>query len=235
MGTGDVKLTEPHERTLPPFQHTIYLLLMKDLRKRIPVAALIAGLGLMIALLMSGCQTLREVSNLRQVDFRLDRVSDARLAGVSLRNVDSYDDIGAGDMLRLSSAIADGQMPLAFTVHVAAQNPSENDQNARLTELDWRLFLDDKETIAGKFDREVVIPPGEPTDIPISMELDLVDFFDGNLREIVNLALALGGEGEPTNVKLRARPTIQTAIGPIRYPNEIMIVNEDVNRETVDR
>jgi len=135
----------------------------------------------------------------------------------------------------LSSAIADGQMPLAFTVHVAAQNPSENDQNARLTELDWRLFLDDKETIAGKFDREVVIPPGEPTDIPISMELDLVDFFDGNLREIVNLALALGGEGEPTNVKLRARPTIQTAIGPIRYPNEIMIVNEDVNRETVDR
>jgi len=208
---------------------------MKDLRKRIPVAALIAGLGLMIALLMSGCQTLREVSNLRQVDFRLDRVSDARLAGVSLRNVDSYDDIGAGDMLRLSSAIADGQMPLAFTVHVAAQNPSENDQNARLTELDWRLFLDDKETIAGKFDREVVIPPGEPTDIPISMELDLVDFFDGNLREIVNLALALGGEGEPTNVKLRARPTIQTAIGPIRYPNEIMIVNEDVNRETVDR
>jgi len=207
---------------------------MKDLRKRIPVAALIAGLGLMIALLMSGCQTLREVSNLRQVDFRLDRVSDARLAGVSLRNVDSYDDIGAGDMLRLSSAIADGQMPLAFTVHVAAQNPSENDQNARLTELDWRLLLDDKETIAGKFDREVVIPPGEPTDIPISMELDLVDFFDGNLREIVNLALALGGEGEPTNVKLRARPTIQTAIGPIRYPNEIMIVNEDVNRETVD-
>jgi len=208
---------------------------MKDLRKRIPVAALIAGLGLMIALLMSGCQTLREVSNLRQVDFRLDRVSDARLAGVSLRNVDSYDDIGAGDMLRLSSAIADGQMPLAFTVHVAAQNPSENDQNARLTELDWRLLLDDKETIAGKFDRDVVIPPGEPTDIPISMELDLVDFFDGNLREIVNLALALGGEGEPTNVKLRARPTIQTAIGPIRYPNEIMIVNEDVNRETVDR
>ncbi|HHP7238014.1 LEA type 2 family protein [Longibacter sp.] len=184
---------------------------------------------------MSGCQTLREVSNLRQVDFRLDRVSDARLAGVSLRNVDSYDDIGAADMLRLSSAIADGQMPLAFTVHVAAQNPSENGQNARLTELDWRLFLDDKETIAGKFDREVVIPPGEPTDIPISMELDLVDFFDGNLREIVNLALALGGEGEPTNVKLRARPTIQTAIGPIRYPNEIMIVNEDVNSETVDR
>ncbi|WP_098074011.1 hypothetical protein [Longibacter salinarum] len=208
---------------------------MKDIRQRIPVAVLIAGLGLAIAVLMSGCQTLREVSNLRKVDFRLDRVTDARLAGVSLQGVDSYDDFGATDMLRLSAAIADGKMPLEFTVQVAASNPAENSQNARLTQMDWRLFLQDKETIAGRFDREVVIPPGEPTDIPIEMELDLVDFFDGNLREIVNLALALGGEGEPTNVKLRARPTVQTAIGPIRYPNEILIVNEDVDGDTVPR
>lgn len=206
---------------------------MKDMRQRIPVAVLIAGLGIAIAVLISGCQTLREVSNLRKVDFQLDRVSDARLAGVSLDDVRSYNDIGATDMLRLSAAIADGEMPLQFTVHVGARNPAENNQNARLTQMDWRLFLNDRETIAGRFDREVVIPPGEPTDIPIGMELDLVEFFDGNLREIVNLALAIGGEGEPTNVKLRARPTVQTSIGPIRYPNEILIVNEDVNESTV--
>jgi hypothetical protein len=206
---------------------------MKDMRQRIPVAVLIAGLGIAIAILISGCQTLREVSNLRKVDFQLDRVSDARLAGVSLDDVRSYNDIGATDMLRLSAAIADGEMPLQFTVHVGARNPAENNQNARLTQMDWRLFLNDRETIAGRFDREVVIPPGEPTDIPLNMELDLVEFFDGNLREIVNLALAIGGEGEPTNVKLRARPTVQTSIGPIRYPNEILIVNEDVNQSTV--
>ncbi|PEN15112.1 hypothetical protein CRI94_02150 [Longibacter salinarum] len=224
-----------HGRIPSRSHHTRFLPFMKDIRQRIPVAVLIAGLGLAIAVLMSGCQTLREVSNLRKVDFRLDRVTDARLAGVSLQGVDSYDDFGATDMLRLSAAIADGKMPLEFTVQVAASNPAENSQNARLTQMDWRLFLQDKETIAGRFDREVVIPPGEPTDIPIEMELDLVDFFDGNLREIVNLALALGGEGEPTNVKLRARPTVQTAIGPIRYPNEILIVNEDVDGDTVPR
>lgn len=201
---------------------------MKDLRKRAPVAVLIVMLGLGLAVLMSGCQTLREVSNLRNVDFRIDRVADARLAGVRLNDVREYSDIGARDMLRLSAAIADGEMPLSFTVHVGAQNPSTNDTNARLTRMDWTLLLQDRETISGTFDRDVVIPPGEPTDIPITMEVDLVRFFDDNLRGIVDLALAVGGEGEAQNVKLRARPTINTALGPIKYPNDILIVNEDV-------
>ena len=207
---------------------------MYDLRQRIPIAALIAGIGLAVAMLMSGCQTLQEVANLRNVDFNLDRVSNVRLAGVSLAEVRSVDDIGVTDMLRIGAAYSDGVLPLQFTTVVEARNPSENGENARLTELDWRLFLNDRETIAGRFDREVVIPPGEPTDIPIAMELDLIEFFDGSRRDIVDLALALAGDGEPTNIKLRARPTIQTALGPMRYPNEILIVNETVDENTID-
>jgi len=207
-------------------------MLMSNARRRLPVAVLIAGLGLAVAFFLSGCQTLREVSNLRKVDFSLDRVSDTRLAGVSLEGIRSYEDIGVGDMLRIGAAYYDGEMPLRFTTHVEARNPSANGQNARLTEMDWRLLLNERETIGGRFDREVVIPPGEPTDIPITMELDLIEFFDGSRRDIVDLALALAGDGDPTTVQLRARPTIQTAIGPIRYPNEILIVNETVDENT---
>jgi len=201
----------------------------------LPFRFTIGALALVLstAILIAGCQTLRGVSNLRKVDFTLDRVSEARLAGVDLREVRSYEDIGATDMLRLSAAIAENEMPLSFTVHIGARNPETNDQDARLTQMDWRLFINETETIAGRFDREVVIPPGQPTDIPIDMDLDLVRFFDGNLREIVNLALALGGDGEPANIQLRARPTVQTAIGPITYPREITIVNEDVSRSAM--
>ncbi len=206
---------------------------MYDLRQRIPIAVLIAGIGLAIALLMSGCQTLQEVANLRNVDFNLDRVSDVRLAGVSLAEVRSVNDIGVTDMLRIGAAYSDGVLPLQFTTVVEARNPSENRENARLTEMDWRLFLNDRETIAGRFDREVVIPPGEPTDIPISMELDLIEFFDGSRRDIIDLALALAGDSESTNIKLRARPTIQTSFGRMRYPNEILIVNETVDKSAV--
>jgi hypothetical protein len=103
-----------------------------------------------------------------------------------------------------------------------------------MTQMDWTLLLSDRETISGTFDREVVLPPGEPTDVPIDVEVDLVRFFDNNLRDLVDLALAVGGEGEAQNVKLQARPTIRTAVGPMEYPGEITIVNKDVGRRDAE-
>lgn len=178
----------------------------------------------------TGCQTLREVSNLRKVDFSIDRVSSPTLAGVNLRDVRSYSDLGARDMLRLSSAIADGTMPLSFTLHLNARNPASNDVNARLTKMDWTLLLQDRETISGTFNRETVLRPGEPTDVPIDLRLNLVEFFDDNLRDVVNLALSLRGEQAATNVKMQVRPTVRTALGPIAYPGTITVVNQDVGQ-----
>jgi hypothetical protein len=47
----------------------------------------------------------------------------------------------------------------------------------------------------------------------------------------VNLALSLSGRGgAPTEVTLRATPTIETALGPIRYPRPITIVTATTGR-----
>lgn len=201
---------------------------MKDLRRHLRPTLFVVVSVLGVALAVSSCTALREVTNLRTVDFAIDRVAQPRLAGINIAGVRSYEDIGASDMLRLSASIADGALPLSFRLHLDAENPPSNERNARLTQMDWTLLLNEEETVSGTFDREVVLPPGEPTDVPIDIELDLVRFFDNDLRELVDLALAVGGRGEAQNVKLRARPTIRTSVGPIRYPGEITIVNRDV-------
>ena len=203
---------------------------MKDVLRRIQPALPVVIILAVSVVLLPGCKSLQEVANLRNVDFAIDRVAQPRLAGIDVANVRSYEDVGATDMLRLSAAIADGELPLSFTLHLDAQNPASNSMNARLTQMDWTLMLDDRETISGTFNREVVLRPGEPTDIPIDVSLDLVRFFDDNLRDLVDLALAVGGDGEAQNVKLKARPTIRTAMGPMRYPGQITIVNEEVGR-----
>jgi protein involved in polysaccharide export with SLBB domain len=60
-------------------------------------------------------------------------------------------------------------------------------------------------------------------------ELDLYDFFSGRAEDLFGLALAATGAGGQTmNIALRATPTIQTPIGPIRYPSPITIVHRDV-------
>lgn len=178
----------------------------------------------------AGCQTLREISALSQVDFALDRVSGMTLAGVDLSRIDSYSDLSYTDLGRLTSALLAGRMPMAFNLHVSAENPSDNSVQARLVEMDWTLLLQEKETISGRLDREVVLPPGQPTDIPLEISLDLVDFVEGSVVDLVELALAVAGDerGRPKEIALRARPTVQTAIGPIRYPGEITILSETV-------
>ena len=187
-------------------------------------------LALFAALLvLSSCQTLREVANLRNVDFAIDRVTDGRLAGIDLTRVRSYEDLRPTDVLRLTQAVARGELPLAFTLNLAAENPPDNNVQARLVQMDWTLLLDDRETVSGVFDQTIVLPPGEPRSIPIAIQLDLVRFFDDNAQDLINLALAVSGQGgEPTRVKLQAIPTIDTAIGPIRYPNPITIVSREV-------
>ena len=185
------------------------------------------ALGLVV-LSLAGCATLREVSNLRKVNFQLDRVADTELAGVRIGNLQSYQDLGGTDVLRLGSALSRGEMPLSFNLHVRATNPESNSVNARLTQMDWTLLLQDKETVSGQFDQEVVLPPGEPRNLSFRVELDLVRFFDDNLKGLVNLASAITGDAPPQTIKLRVQPSVNTALGPFKYPSPITVVSTEV-------
>ncbi len=187
----------------------------------------ILSLALCLPLVLGSCTTLQEIANLRNVDFDIDRVSDTNLAGVDVQRIRSYDDLRGGDVARLAAALAQGRAPLSFTLHVGAENPAGNSVAARLVQLDWTLFLDDTETISGVFNDERVIAPGASVDIPLTMELDLVQFFGRNVQDIVELAAAVSGQGTK-EIALRARPTVTTPIGPITYPSEITIVRQNV-------
>jgi hypothetical protein len=81
--------------------------------------------------------------------------------------------------------------------------------------------------VSGVIDREVALPPGEPRIIPVYVNLNLVEFFDGNASELLNLALRFAGaRSESADVRLRATPTIETPLGPMNYPATITIVGD---------
>lgn len=188
---------------------------------------LLAGI---VLLTLPSCQTLREVSALRDVQFRLDAARNVALAGVSLDRVQRYEDLTVVDVLRLTNAASQRRMPLEFTLMVGASNPTMNPA-ARVVAFDWTLLLENRETISGRFNEEVYIPSGATRQIPLAISLDLVQFFGNNLRELADLGLAIAGEeGVTSRIALRATPTLQTPIGPVRYPEPIMIVNRQVGR-----
>jgi hypothetical protein len=181
---------------------------------------------------IQGCQTLREIAALRLVDFAIDNVTDARLAGVQIERLRSYEDLSTTDIFQLGRAVAGQELPFRFNLNIAARNPDENDVQARLVRMDWTLFLEDRETISGILDQNLVFPPGQTTIFPVTIEVDLVDFFDRNLRDLVELALSVSGQGgEPKNVSLRAIPTIDTPLGEMEYPRPITIVSRDLGTQ----
>jgi hypothetical protein len=185
---------------------------------RLPMALLLGSL-----LFLPGCATLASMAALAQVRFALGNVTHLRLAGVDLLQVRGYEDLSALDAIRLGSAVAQGVLPLEVGMDVDATNPEGNPE-ARLAALDWNLFLEGRETVGGRVADNLRLPPGATTPVPILARLDLLEFFDGSARDLVNLAAGLAGVGgEPVALRVEAMPTVETALGPVRYPRPLVL------------
>jgi hypothetical protein len=204
------------------------------MRKRINIFLIIFALS--FSLIQFGCTGAYDAFvNLQRLQFKLGAVNNFNLAGIRIGNVRSISDFSLVDGAKLLAAFGSGKFPASFTLNVLAKNPNDGTggtkkTSAVLKSLAWRLFLDDKETINGNVSRNIEIPGvGQATTIPVDISLDLYKFFkDDGYNSIVNLALALGGvSGSSARIKLKATPTVDTFLGPIKYPGEITIVDKE--------
>ncbi len=172
---------------------------------------------------LAGCATLQRLAELPQVDLHIDRVSDASLAGIAIDRIRRVDELQPADLLLIAASARSRRLPLRFDLHVGVDNASQYRYDLWLARLEWTLLLEERETVSGVFDRELAIGPTGTTDIPLQVEVDLVRFFRGGASDLARLALRIAGAGGPVAVKLRARPTLRTPLGLIRFPNEITI------------
>jgi hypothetical protein len=186
-----------------------------------PRAVTVAVTGI-LALFTFGCATLQQMAALRRVDFSLEGARGSSLGGIPIDSVRSFSGLSALQVARLAALVARGELPLETDLQVLASNPADNVQ-ARLVGMDWTLFLDDQETVSGSFSGDQALPPGQPVTVPVHVRVDLMDVVGGQLGDLVDLALAVVGAGEPTRVRVEAIPSIETPLGPIRYPEPVRI------------
>lgn len=187
-----------------------------------------------------GCNTLKQMANtlanLQKIQFKLDNISNFSLAGINLSGKKAISDFSPlTDGLKLVNAFKSGSFPAEFILNVAAKNPNDGKGGtqqtlATMTAFDWKLYIDDVETISGGINNAVTIPgTGQSTVFPLTMSLDLYKFFKSRSYEgVANLALALGGaNSSPAKLKLDAKPTIKTSFGNISYPGRITIIDKE--------
>ena len=182
--------------------------------------SIVARAALVLALAgTGGCAAASQLAALRQVEFRFDHLSSPAVAGVPFDRIRSYGDLTTTDLSRLGLAAASGEIPMDLTVHVEGRNPESNGVTARLVAMDWAYLVDGREAVAGRLTDPVSFAPGAAEDVPLRVRFDLMEVFDERGRDLVEVALALAGEGSSSHrVTFRVAPTVDTPLGPIQYP-----------------
>jgi len=198
------------------------------------------SIAFVLSLLISGiqCSVYETLTNVSRLKFKVGAVNGFSISGISLSGKSKLGDFGALDLLKITSAFAQGSLPASFILNVDAKNPNDGTggykkSDATIQNFKWRLFLDDKETISGELDQPLSVPgTGEVSTIPLKINIDLMKFFkDKGYESIVNLALALGGaQGSSSKITLYATPTVSSPFGNITYPGELKLVDTEFSK-----
>lgn len=184
------------------------------------------------------CSVYETIVNLSRLQFKLGNVNGFLLNGVSISDKSKLDDFSAFDIIKLSTAVVQGSLPVSFTLNVEAKNPNDGTggykkTDATLKSFPWRLNLDGKEILTGNISSPVTVPgTGDATTIPIQISVDLVKLFkDEGYESLINLALNLGGKGgSASRLTIYSKPTVTSPLGDITYPGELKIVNVEYTK-----
>lgn len=189
---------------------------------------------LAVVVLIAGCSGITDtITNAQRLQWKLGSVSGMTVSGVNVSNVSSFSSINPLDLVKLTSAVGSGTLPVGFTLNLLAKNPEGEGGSKNSSDLiksvEWRLLIDNKETINGMVSGPITIPGvGQTSTIPVSISLDLMQYFQNEgLQSLVGMVLGIGGKsGSPARLSLKIKPTIDTFIGPIS-PGEITVIDKE--------
>jgi hypothetical protein len=183
-----------------------------------------APLALLALVALPGCAGMQEVAALRHVSFAFSSVSDVRFVGIPIGPGADYSKLSMSDLARLAAAALAQQAPIELVAHVSATNPPENKVPARMVSMGWKLFVEERQALAGQLNTPVVFEPGHAVDVPIAVRFDLVQMGASGAQDMYDLAIAIAGQGVvQKDMRLELVPTIETSVGPITYPAPLVI------------
>lgn len=183
-----------------------------------------APLALLALVALPGCAAMQELAALRLVTFAFANVSDVRFVGIPIGPGADYSKLGLADVARVAAAVVTKQAPLELVAHVSATNPPENRVTARMVDMGWKLFVEDRQALAGQLGAPVVIESGRTVDVPLGVRIDLVELGASGAQDMFDLAVAIAGQGTiRKDLRLELVPTIETSVGQLTYPSPIVI------------
>lgn len=182
---------------------------------------------LLTILTISSCTYLKELTALKDCEFRVGTLENPVLAGVDISKIFSLKDFSIDQTGKITKSILRGTLPLSFILNVEVKNP--NQKNASLNRLEYLAFIDTVQIAAGAVEEHVIIPSGGGiANIPVKVETDVLDLLKKEpMNTLLNYALNLADDGNrPVRVSIKIKPWIQIGSVDHEYPGYITVTQD---------
>lgn len=181
---------------------------------------------------MCSCGVTKEAKkaiNLANCDFRLVSADNIMIAGLPVGAYTSVKDLSVTDFAMIMGALTEPTLPLSVRLNVEVRNP--NAEAAGINGLDYIIFIDDIQVVAGSFTQAVNVPATSSAVIPVTINTDLKQALKGkSMDAMLNFGFNLAGVGNtPTRFKIKLKPNILVGGNSLSYPGYITVRTEYSN------
>lgn len=178
---------------------------------------------------MSSCDLLQQAEGARMLsncEFKIQNLSDVRLAGVDVSGISNVSEINTLDVLAITNALLSNNLPLTFNLNLLVKNP--NQQPASMNRLDWILFIDDMQMLDGSVNERFVAEPQGVGLLPVKINFNLSEVLKGETKDkIINTAIGLvDGSGQSARVMIKLKPSIMVGQHTLMYPKWLEVKHE---------
>lgn len=173
------------------------------------------------------CSYLKELSALKECEFRMTTVENMLLAGVDISKIVTTRDYSLEQTGKITKSILQGTLPLSFILNIEVKNPNQN--NASLNRLEYIALIDTTQVASGSLEEHIVIPAaGGIATIPLNVRTDLLDLLKkAPINTLLNFTLNLADNGKrPVRVSVKIKPWIQVGARNIEYPGYLTITKD---------
>ncbi|MER2997725.1 hypothetical protein [Pontibacter populi] len=182
-------------------------------------------LAIVVFLSTFSCKQASDLKAFTEANYKLQGIEDLRLNGVDVTDKRTPFDFRTAEGDSLLSAFTTNNLSATTTLflEVEMQDP-EVARSMQITNLEWQLLVDGKETLTGNVDEPLNLQDGL-NELPVVSTVTLAEVEGLQNYEGFSTLTTLIAKGRDVRDRLvfRIKPTIKTPVGNVTLPDYITV------------
>ena len=166
---------------------------------------------------------LKENQAYEQIQFRLNFMDEARLAGQDILFVRQATDLTTPQQAKLQTALQAGNLPLHLRMRIFARNPSPI--NVQLKQLAYQLLLDGHELTSGITGANTDLEGSVIVTLPVAVDLNVAKTLTNGGTPAAFATNLADFTGKDRRLTLRIQPTFVSATGRVVQPTDFQAID----------